>query len=80
MLRLALLRFLHFLQQKQVIPTPEQPPASSPHRDLVEDYLQRLQEVRGLCFNSLLLKRVPCQALLTFVAAEGMSDLQVTPA
>jgi integrase/recombinase XerD len=76
MLRLALLRFLHFLQQNQVIPTPEQPPASSPHRDLVEDYLQRLQESRGLCLNSLLLKRVPCQALLTFVAAEGMSDLQ----
>jgi integrase/recombinase XerD len=75
MLRLALLRFIHFLQQKQTIPTPVPPTVSSPHMGLVEDYLQRLQELRGLCRNSLMLKRVPCQALLTFVAAEGMTDL-----
>jgi site-specific recombinase XerD len=76
MLRLAFLRFIHFLQQKQTIPTPVPPPTSLPLMGLVEDYLQRLQELRGLCRNSLVLKRVPCQALLTFVAAEGMTDLQ----
>jgi integrase/recombinase XerD len=76
MLRLALLRFIHFLQQKQVIPVPEQLPASSPQMALVEDYLQHLQELRGLCHNSLMLKRVPCQALIAFIEAEGMTDLQ----
>jgi integrase/recombinase XerD len=76
MVRLALLRFLHFLQQEHVLPAPERPSTSSLHMDLVEDYLQHLQELRGLCRNSLMLKRLPCQALLTFVAAEGMTDLQ----
>jgi site-specific recombinase XerD len=76
MLRLALLRFIHFLQQKQLIPAPQPTLSSSPHMDLVEDYLQRLQELRGLCLNSLMSIRSPCQALLTFVAAQGMSDLQ----
>jgi integrase/recombinase XerD len=76
MLRLALQRFIHFLQQKQIIPAPERRPPSSPYMELVEDYLQRLREVRGLCCNSLMLKRVPCQALVTFVAAQGMTDLQ----
>jgi integrase/recombinase XerD len=76
MVRLALLRFINFLQQKQIIPVPEQLPASCPHMGVVEDYLQRLRELRGLCRNSLMLKRVPCQALLTFVAAEGITDLR----
>ena len=75
-LRLAMLRFIRFLQQKQVIPAPEQAPSSSPHMNLVEDYLQRLQELRGLCRNSLMSKRLPCQALLTFVAGVGMTDLR----
>jgi site-specific recombinase XerD len=76
MVRLALLRFLRFLQQKQVIPAPERPPASSPHMGLVDDYLQHLQESRGLCRNTLILKRPPCQALLAFVADAGTTDLQ----
>jgi integrase/recombinase XerD len=76
MLRLALQRFIHFLQQKQVIPIPEQLRISSPQMAFVEDYLQHLQELRGLCHNSLMLKRVPCQALIAFVEAEGMTDLQ----
>ena len=76
MLRLALQRFIRFLQQKQIIPAPQRPLSSAPYMDLVEDYLQRLQEVRGLCCNSLMLKRVPCQALVTFVAAQGMTDLK----
>jgi integrase/recombinase XerD len=76
MLRLALQRFIRFLQQKQIIPAPQRQPSSSPYMDLVEDYLQRLQEVRGLCCDSLMLKRVPCQALVTFVTAQGMTDLK----
>jgi hypothetical protein len=66
-LRLAMLRFIRFLRQKQVIPAPEQAPSPSPHMHFVEDYLQRLQELRGLCRNSLMSKRLPCQALLTFI-------------
>jgi len=46
-LRLALLRFIRFLHQKQVIPAPEPLPTLAPHADLVEDYLRRLQEQRG---------------------------------
>ena len=74
-LRLALLRFIRFLHQKQDIPAPEPLPPSAPHVDLVEDYLRRLQEQRGLCRDSLVLMRRPCQALMTFAAAEGMAEL-----
>lgn len=74
-LRLALMRFLRFLRQKQLIPVPE-PPPSPPHRALVDDYVKCLDEQRGLCPDSLELMRRPCQALLTFVATEGVADLR----
>lgn len=73
--RWALLRFVSFLRQKKMIPAHEQP-RSGPHADLVEDYLLRLRELRGLCPDSLMVMRRPCQALMTFVAADGMGDLR----
>jgi len=75
-LRQTLQRFVRFLQQKQLIPAPETRQSSLPHADLVEAYLRRVREQRGLCLESLELSRRPCQALLTFAAAEGISDLR----
>src|SRR3954470_19302286 len=56
-LRLALLRFIRFLHQKQVIPAPEPLPTSAPHVDLVEDYLRCRQQHPRLRRHSLELMR-----------------------
>lgn len=77
-LRLALLRFIRYLQQTHVISTPP-PPPPPPHAALVEDYLRVLREQRGLCSDSLVLVRSPCQALLTFATAQGIADLRSLP-
>lgn len=75
-LRQTLQRFVRFLRQKKLIPTPETHQSGLPHADLVEAYLRRVREQRGLCLESLELSRRPCQALMTFTAAEGISDLR----
>jgi len=73
---LAILRFLGYLRHRQVIPAAEavRPPVR--HADLMEDYLRGLYEQRGVCPDSLVVMRQPCQALLTFAAAEGITDLR----
>lgn len=73
-LRQSLLRFVHFLQQKRLLPAVRQ--AALPHADLVEAYLWRLREQRGLCLESLELIRRPCQALLTFAVVAGTPNLR----
>src|SRR5207245_859243 len=47
---------------------------AAPYAELVEDYLRRLGEHRGLRPDSLVVMRRPCQSLMNFVAA-GNGDL-----
>jgi integrase/recombinase XerD len=73
--RLRLTRFIHFLQQQGFIPAiPVLLP--SPDAVLMQDYLQSLREQRGLCAASIELHRKVCQALIDYLATEGVSSLQ----
>jgi site-specific recombinase XerD len=76
-LRRAFLRFVHFLQQKRHMSAVEPQRVLALHADLVEAYLQRLREQRGLCLASLAVMRRPCQALMAFAAEEGIADLRL---
>lgn len=67
-------RFLRFLHQAGIIPTTPVPPLS-PDDVLVRDHLQALREQRGLCDATVGIHRQVCQALLGFLAAEGVSGL-----
>lgn len=67
--RLALQRFLLHLRRNNLVPVPE-PAPPAPHAELVEDYLRRLSEHRGLRPESLVAMRRPCQALMNSFAAE----------
>jgi integrase/recombinase XerD len=73
--RLALRRFIRFLQEKKVLPDSEhRPPA--PQIQLIDDYLCYLRERRGLCPETLELVRSPCRAFLGFIVTEGTADLR----
>jgi site-specific recombinase XerD len=74
--RLALLRFLGYLRQTNVIPGLQTPPPPDPHTQLIDDYLGCLREQRGLCPDTLALIRQPCLALLVFADAEGIANLR----
>lgn len=70
-------RFLRYLQQYRCIPV-SSPPRPSPVAVLVEDYLRFLREQRGLCCSTLESRRRLCQALVTHLACEGISDFRAT--
>jgi hypothetical protein len=77
--RLGLLRFARFLQEKKVIPDPKPLPPPAPHSQLIDDYLLYLRERRGLGPGTLKLVRATCRALMDFVATEGIGDLRLIP-
>jgi integrase/recombinase XerD len=68
-------RFIRHLQQNKIITAPTPPPLS-PQAALVEDYLQFLRYQRGLADRSLQGIQHHCNTLLTFLAAQGVSDLR----
>jgi site-specific recombinase XerD len=73
--RLCLLRFIRFLYQQKIIPvTPSPPP--SPDAVLMQEHLLSLLEQRGLCAASIEVQRRVCQALIEYLAAEGVGSLQ----
>jgi integrase/recombinase XerD len=77
--RLALRRFIRFLQEKKVIPDSEHLPPPALHTQLIDDYLRYLRERRGLGPETLELVRSPCRAFLVFSVTEGAADLRSLP-
>jgi site-specific recombinase XerD len=73
--RSMLNRFAAHLRRKGLIPAPDVPSTTTPHAELIDQYVRFQREHRGVCEEYAKNTKGYCQAFLTYLDAQGVTDL-----